>query len=165
MSLITLLYDLYWEWHLIPKITFEKHLRPVSRAASQRLGILRKSWQVSIPWLIASWEMLSGFCPVRFGVLFCCWYTPVIHIGTLMRLLAAKPSSTAGLLFLCQHLCGTILVTMYSMVWNWRVSRAGPMLFYWPSCSLPFVSCCFPFLFFHSMDWYCEAGVFGLIGC
>ena len=25
-------------------MTFEKHLRSVSRAASQRLGILRKSW-------------------------------------------------------------------------------------------------------------------------
>ena len=28
------------------KMTFEKHLRSVSRAASQRLFILRKSWQV-----------------------------------------------------------------------------------------------------------------------
>ena len=28
------------------KMTFEKHLRSVSRAASQRLSILRKSWQV-----------------------------------------------------------------------------------------------------------------------
>ena len=28
------------------KLTFEKHLRFVSRAASQRLGILRKSWRV-----------------------------------------------------------------------------------------------------------------------
>ena len=28
------------------KLTFEKHLRTVSRAASQRLGILRKSWRV-----------------------------------------------------------------------------------------------------------------------
>ena len=28
------------------KMTFEKHLRSVSRAASQQLGILRKSWQV-----------------------------------------------------------------------------------------------------------------------
>ena len=27
-------------------MTSEKHLRSVSRAASQRLGILRKSWQV-----------------------------------------------------------------------------------------------------------------------
>ena len=29
------------------KLTFEKHLRSFSRAASQRLGILRKSWRVS----------------------------------------------------------------------------------------------------------------------
>ena len=28
------------------KMTFEKHLCSVSRSASQRLGILRKSWQV-----------------------------------------------------------------------------------------------------------------------
>ena len=28
------------------KMTFEKHFRSVSRAASQRLGILRKSWRV-----------------------------------------------------------------------------------------------------------------------
>ena len=28
------------------KMTFEKHLRSVPRAASQRLGILRKSWRV-----------------------------------------------------------------------------------------------------------------------
>ena len=28
------------------KLTFEKHLRLVSRAASQRLGILQKSWRV-----------------------------------------------------------------------------------------------------------------------
>ena len=32
------------------------------------------------------------------------------------------------------------------------------------ACSL-FVSYTFPFLFFHSMGWYCRAGVFGLIGC
>ena len=28
------------------KTTFEKHLRTVSRAASRRLGILKKSWRV-----------------------------------------------------------------------------------------------------------------------
>ena len=28
------------------KLTYEKHLRSVSRAASQRLGILRQSWRV-----------------------------------------------------------------------------------------------------------------------
>ena len=31
-----------------------------------------------------------------------------------------------------------ILVTPCSMVWDWRVSRAGPMPLYWPSCSLTF---------------------------
>ena len=31
---------------LTSKMTFEKHLRSVSRAASRRLGILRKSWRV-----------------------------------------------------------------------------------------------------------------------
>ena len=73
------------------------------------------------------------------------------HIGTLMRHLAAEPRSIAGLLFPFQYLCGTFLITPYSMVWDWRVSRAGPMSLYWPSCSLHFVSSCFPFLFFHSM--------------
>ena len=28
------------------KMTFERHLRSVSRAASQKLGILRNSWRV-----------------------------------------------------------------------------------------------------------------------
>ena len=59
------------------------------------------------------------------------------HIGIHMRLPAAEPRSTTGLLFVRQYLCGTILVTPNSMVWDWRVSRAGPMPFYWPSCSLP----------------------------
>ena len=40
------------------KTTFEKHLRSVSRAASQRLGILRKSWQVFHDRLLLIHEML-----------------------------------------------------------------------------------------------------------
>ena len=62
------------------------------------------------------------------------------HSGTLMRLLAAEPRSTAGLLFPYQYICGTILVTPHSMVWDWRASREGLMNFYWPSCSPFFVS-------------------------
>ena len=42
------------------KMTFEKHLRSVSRAASQRLGILRKSWQVFHD------ELLLGRCFMGF---------------------------------------------------------------------------------------------------
>ena len=32
----------------------------------------------------------------------------------------------------------SISLTPYSMVWDWRVSRAGPMPSCWPSCSLLF---------------------------
>ena len=68
--------------------------------------------------------------------------------------------SVAGLLFPCLYLSGTILVTPYSMVFDWLVSRAEL-----PFPRSLFVSSCFPFLFFHSIRWYCGAGVFGLKGC
>ena len=42
------------------KLTFEKHLRSVSRAASQRLGILRKSWRVFHDKLLI-WRCFWGF--------------------------------------------------------------------------------------------------------
>ena len=45
------------------------------------------------------------------------------------------------------------LVGPYLMVWDWRVSRAGPMPFCSPSCSLLFVFNYFPFLFFSSIGW------------
>ena len=60
------------------------------------------------------------------------------HIGTPMHRLAAEPRSAAGLLFPSRCPCGMILLTPYSMVWDWRVSRAGPMLFYWPKMLYPF---------------------------
>ena len=50
-----------------------------------------------------------------------------------MSLLAAERRSTIGLLFSSQYPCGTILVTPYSMLCYWRVPRAGPTPFYWPS--------------------------------
>ena len=60
------------------------------------------------------------------------------HIVSPMRLPVAESRRIAGLLFPFQYLCGTILVTPYSMVWDWRVSRAGSMSLYRPSFSLPF---------------------------
>ena len=60
------------------------------------------------------------------------------HIGTLMHRLTAEPCSTAGLLFSSRCPSGTILLTPYSMVWDWRVSRALPMLFYWPTLLYPY---------------------------
>ena len=108
---------------------------------------------------------LDHMCPcglhaVRIGTL--------MHIGTPMHRLAAEPRSRTGLLFPSRCPSGTILLTPYSMVWDWRVSRAGPWqcFFIDLSCSIStIVFYSFPFLFFLSIDWYCGAGVFGLIGC
>ena len=60
-----------------------------------------------------------------------------MHIGTLMHRVTAEPCSTAGLLFPSRCPSGTILLTPYSMVWDWRVSRAGPILLYWPKLLYP----------------------------
>ena len=62
-------------------------------------------------------------------------YVPVwVTRGALVALLCtdAPPRSTAGLLFPSQCFSGTTLLTPYSMVSDWRISRAGSMLFYWP---------------------------------
>ena len=53
------------------KMTFEKHLRTVSSAAAQRLGIMRKSWQVFHDQSL----LLRSFLELRpsgFGVLLSC---------------------------------------------------------------------------------------------
>ena len=186
------------------KLTFKKHLRSVSRAASQRLGILRKSWRVfhdrlligrcfwgfvlpvleycSVVWCSAADihlklldRVVSGACFLVGGVLNCnlshrrsvamlcmlykimckpmhplCGTLPVPYVpvrvtcGTLIahRYISALPrcrtSQNRRLLFSTQYLSGMIWLTPYSMVWDWRVSRAGPMPFCWPSCSLLF---------------------------
>ena len=87
------------------------------------------------------------YVPVRFHAVL--W----LHIGILMGLLAAQPRSIEGHLFTCECQCGTILPTLYSMVWDWRVSRAWPIRFYWPFLVI------FPFLFYLSIGWYCGAGL------
>ena len=53
-----------------------------------------------------------------------------------------------------------------SMVWDWRISRAGQMFFYWYKLLYPCYSLLFfPFFFFLSIGWCCGAGVIGVIGC
>ena len=54
------------------KLTFEKHLRSVSRAASQRLGILRKSGKYS---------MIDCFLGDTLGVLSCQFWSTVHPFG------------------------------------------------------------------------------------
>ena len=59
------------------------------------------------------------------------------HIGTFMHRLVAEPCSTAGLLLPSWCPSGTILLTPYSMVCDWWVSRAGQCFFFGLSCSIP----------------------------
>ena len=88
------------------------------------------------------------------------------HIGTPMHRLAAEPRSTPGLLFSFRCLSGTILLTLYSMVWDWRVSRAGQIFFYWPKLLYPYYSLLLFSLSLLSVYWLdCGDGVFRLIGC
>ena len=118
-------------------------------------------------------------CCIRSGVIRCTLFTalylgrtcqcglPAVlwsHICIVNQFLAAQPRSTAGPLFLSRCPRGTILLTLYSMVWDWRVSRAGPMFFIGLSCSIPFCLLLF-FPFFLSICWYRGAGVVGLIRC
>ena len=56
---------------------------------------------------------------------------------TSVHLIAAEPRSTAGPVFPSRCPSGTILLALYSMVWDWRVSRAEPMFFISLSCSIP----------------------------
>ena len=62
------------------------------------------------------------------------------HICILMHRLAAEPWSTAGLLFPSRCASGTILLTLHSMVWDWRLARAGPLLLYWSKLLYPYYS-------------------------
>ena len=54
------------------KMTFDKHLRSVSRASSQWLGILRKSWQVFHD---------DYFLGDALGVLSCQFWSTVLPFG------------------------------------------------------------------------------------
>ena len=68
--------------------------------------------------------------------------------------------------FLSVSLRETILPTLYSMMYDWRVSRAGSMLIHCPKLLVPFLSSNDSLLcFFLSIGWYCLSVVFGLIGC
>ena len=62
---------------------------------------------------------------------------PELHIGMLIWLLAAESFSPSGHLFPSQCPCGTILPTLYSMVWDWWVSRVlETNLLFGLSCSI-----------------------------
>ena len=117
--------------------TFRSSIILVNATLFPTGGVLSVTLLIVEPWQ-------HCVCCIRSGVTQCtllmvlhpdrmwqCWLftVPWSHIGILLRSLAAEPRCIAGLLFPSQCPSGTILLTPYSMVWDWRVSRAGPMLF------------------------------------
>ena len=210
-------------------MTFEKHLRLVSRAASQRLNILYSMidrllgdsfgvlscpfWSTVLPcgarlpihtlnyWTVKSlvpvfwlglclsvWHCSSSICgstvyavyklgvtrSTLFLVLWLyrmrqCWLHAMLWSDIGVCLCGALQSLAILqdiILFPSQCPCVTILLTLYLMVWDCWVSKAGSMLIYWPNLLYLFLSSTvFSYLFFLSIGWYCGAGVFWLIGC
>ena len=94
---------------------------------------------------------LTLWCSTKCRMCQCGWQAvPWTHNGILMRHLA-NPHHLYSLLSVLN--CGTILLIVYSMVWDLQVSRAGPILFSWKTlldhfCLLPI----FP-LFSFCLHW------------
>ena len=85
-------------------------------------------------------------------------------IGTRSLLLIVILLSSAEPLCPSRCLFGTILVTLCLMVWDWRVSRAEPML----SCRHDLIylfSLLLFYLFLPFIGWLCGVMVFVLIEC
>ena len=172
--------------------------------------------------------MFSGFCPARFGVLFCSMCSAAdTHLKLLDRAVSGARFLTGSVIVECDFahcrsvavLCmlhkircnpmhplngalpgpyvpvrvtrgamvthrytcmppgyrtsqyrrtfiplslpsGTILLTPYSMVWDWRISRAGPILFYGPKLHHPYYSL---LLFFHFSYFCLLVDIVGLV--
>ena len=97
-------------------MTFERHLRPVSRAASQRFGILRKSGRV-----LASWEMLSGLVLPVLEYCSAVWCSAAdIHLKLLDRAVSGAQYLT-GSVFECDiahHRSVAVLCMLYKIRCN-----------------------------------------------
>ena len=78
------------------KMTFKKHLRAVSGAASQRLGILRKSWQVFHDRLLLG-RCFGGFVlPVLEHCSAVWWSAGDTHLRLLDRVVSGESFLTGG---------------------------------------------------------------------
>ena len=104
-------------------MTFEKHLRSVSRAALQRLGILRKEYLN----VLQCFTLFCSFCTRGALVAHRYTYAPP-RCRTLQYCRTFVPLSVS--------LCNDLADPMFdgvghgtcSAVWDWLVSRAGPLI-------------------------------------
>ena len=80
------------------KLTFQKHLRLVSRAASQKLGILRKSWRVFHDRFILGRRCFWGFVLPVLENCSAVWYLAAdAHLKLLDRVVSGDSFLTDGM--------------------------------------------------------------------
>ena len=106
-------------------MTFDKHFCFVTTAASQRLGLLRKSWQVFQDRLLLG-RCFPGFCPARFGVLF---GSVVLGADTHLKLLDRAVSDASFLtcgVFECD-LAHCRSVVVLCMIYKIRCNPMNPI--------------------------------------
>ena len=116
-------------------MTFEKHLRPVSRAASQRHGILRKSWQVFYDRLLLG-RCFRGFVMPVLEYCSAVWCSAAnTHIKLLEREVSGAIFLTVGVsecdlahrrsvvVFLCCTRSGVTRCTLFMVLYLSRMCR------------------------------------------
>ena len=106
-------------------MTFEKHLRSVSRAASQRLGILRKSWPVFHHRSLL-WRCFRGFLlPVLEYYSVVVWSAAVTHLKLLDRAVSGARLLTWGV-FECD-ISHRRSVAVLCMIYKIRCNPVHPL--------------------------------------
>ena len=111
------------------KMIFKRHLRPVSRAASQRLGNLRKSWRVFHDWSLLGRCFRGCVLPV---LKYCSavWCSAAdTHLKLLNRVLSGARFLTRGV-FECDiahRRSLATLCTLYKIRWNLKHLLCGAL--------------------------------------
>ena len=118
------------------KLTFEKHLRSVSRAASQRLGMMRKSWRVFHDRLLIR-RCFWGFVMPVLEYCSAVWLSAAdTHLKLLDRVVSGACFLASGV-FNC-NLSHHRSVAMLCMLYNIRCNPKHPLCGALPVTYVPF---------------------------
>ena len=116
------------------KMTFEKHLRSVFRAAYQRVGILRKSWRVYHDKLLLGRWFRNFVLPVLeyFSAVWCS--AADTHLQLLDHVVSGAPFLTGGV-FECD-IVHRRSVTVLCMLYKIRCNQMHPLCGALPGCAV-----------------------------
>ena len=93
------------------KMTFEKHIRSIFRAASQNFGILRKSWRVFHDRSL-HWRCFQAFVLQFWSTALQCGARLAIHILNYFIVLSVVPVLQGAMAHCSSSICGS---TVYSV--------------------------------------------------